>query len=63
MSITPRLASSMKRRATSSSWTPETRSSVCRHSREVTEVTTIAAMNNTAIVRPSGRSTMVTAVV
>ncbi len=61
--ISPRHASAMKRRAVSSSTTRETRSSVWRHSREASEVTTMAAMNNAAFWSPSCRSTIVTAVV
>ena len=46
----------MKRRAVSSTITCVTRNSVERQTREISEVTMIAAMKSEAILRPSGRS-------
>jgi hypothetical protein len=56
-------ASSTNRRAVSSRWTSVTRSSVARVTREISEVTRIAAMKNEAILTPSGRSMMFAIVV
>jgi hypothetical protein len=57
MRSSPRAAaSSTKRRAVPSRSTSVTRSSVARVTREISEVTRIAAMKNEAILTPSGRS-------
>jgi hypothetical protein len=56
-------ASSTKRRAVLSSSTLVPRSSVARVTREISEVTRMAAMKNEAILTPSGRSMMLAMVV
>ena len=47
----------------SSTWTWVTRSSVARVTREISEVTRMAAMKKEAILTPSGRSMMLAIVV
>ena len=56
-------ASRMKRNAISSGSTACTRSSVERITLEIIDVTMMVTMNQEAIFTPSGRSTMLTAVV
>ena len=55
--------SSTKARAVALSCTDLMRTSVARSARESNELKTIAAMKNEAILMPSGRSTMLAAVV
>ena len=56
-------ASVRNRSAHSSGFTPCTRNSVERRTRETNELTTIATMNIAAILMPAGRSAMFTIVV